>query len=80
MKATHSDDATGYTLSEVLLVLGVIATVAALAQPALRSSLGDSRLRSAAPADSHRAGQDPAARHAIGHGAAVSLPGGVQSF
>jgi Tfp pilus assembly protein FimT len=31
----------------VLLVLGVIATVAALAQPALRSSLGDSRLRSA---------------------------------
>ncbi len=38
----------GYTLSEVLLVLGIIAGVAALAQPALRSSLGDSRLRSAA--------------------------------
>src|SRR5689334_8528431 len=37
-----------YTLSEVLLVLGIVATVAALAQPALRSSLGDSRLRSAA--------------------------------
>lgn len=48
MNATPSTKRRGYTLSEVLLVLGVIATVAALAQPALRSSLGDSRLRSAA--------------------------------
>ena len=48
MNATRSTKRRGYTLSEVLLVLGVIATAAALAQPALRSSLGDSRLRSAA--------------------------------
>ncbi len=48
MKQTPSKTRRGYTLSEVLLVLGVIATVAAMAQPALRSSLGDSRLRSAA--------------------------------
>jgi prepilin-type N-terminal cleavage/methylation domain-containing protein len=38
----------GYTLSEVLVVLGLIVTAAALAQPALRATLGDSRLRSAA--------------------------------
>ena len=38
----------GFTLSEVLVVLGVIVTVAALAQPALRAALDDSRLRSAA--------------------------------
>jgi len=38
----------GYTLSEMLVVLGVLVVVAALAQPALRSALGDSRLRSAA--------------------------------
>ncbi|REK11451.1 MAG: prepilin-type N-terminal cleavage/methylation domain-containing protein [Planctomycetota bacterium] len=38
----------GYTLSEMLVVLGVLVMVAALAQPALRSALGDSRLRSAA--------------------------------
>ncbi len=37
----------GYTLSEMLVVLGVLVVVAALAQPALRSALGDSRLRSA---------------------------------
>jgi prepilin-type N-terminal cleavage/methylation domain-containing protein len=48
MKVNPATLRRGYTLSEVLLVLGVIATVAALAQPALRSSLGDSRLRSAA--------------------------------
>jgi len=48
MQATHSMKRRGYTLSEVLLVLGLLAAVAALAQPALRSSLGDSRLRSAA--------------------------------
>ncbi len=48
MYATPLTKRRGYTLSEVLLVLGVIATVAAMAQPALRSSLGDSRLRSAA--------------------------------
>ena len=38
----------GFTLSEVLVVLGVIVTVTALAQPALRATLDDSRLRSAA--------------------------------
>jgi prepilin-type N-terminal cleavage/methylation domain-containing protein len=48
MIANRTTKRRGYTLSEVLLVLGVIAGVAALAQPALRSSLGDSRLRSAA--------------------------------
>jgi Tfp pilus assembly protein FimT len=48
MIVNRSTRRSGYTLSEVLLVLGVIAGVAALAQPALRSSLGDSRLRSAA--------------------------------
>jgi prepilin-type N-terminal cleavage/methylation domain-containing protein len=48
MMANTATKRRGYTLSEVLLVLGVIAGVAALAQPALRSSLGDSRLRSAA--------------------------------
>ncbi len=48
MQVPASPKRGGYTLSEVLLVLGVIAGVAALAQPALRSSLGDSRLRSAA--------------------------------
>ena len=48
MKTVRSKVRGGYTLSEVLLVLGIIAAVAALAQPALRSSLGDSRLRSAA--------------------------------
>lgn len=48
MQAKPTTTRRGYTLSEVLLVLGVIATVAALAQPTLRSSLGDSRLRSAA--------------------------------
>ncbi len=37
----------GYTLSEMLVVLGVMVVVAALAQPALRSALHDSRLRSA---------------------------------
>jgi hypothetical protein len=35
-------------MSEVLVVLGLMVGVAALAQPALRSALGDSRLRSAA--------------------------------
>ncbi len=47
-RRAYTNPRRAYTLSEVLLVLGVIATVAALAQPALRSSLGDSRLRSAA--------------------------------
>lgn len=44
MKVTRG----GYTLSEVLVVLGVLVTLGALAQPALRTALGDSRLRSAA--------------------------------
>jgi prepilin-type N-terminal cleavage/methylation domain-containing protein len=38
----------GYTLSEVLVVLALMVTVSALAQPAVRKALGDSRLRSAA--------------------------------
>jgi prepilin-type N-terminal cleavage/methylation domain-containing protein len=38
----------GFTLSEMLVVLGILVTVTALAQPALRGALGDSRLRSAA--------------------------------
>lgn len=38
----------GYTLSEVLVVLALLVTVTALAQPAVRKALGDSRLRSAA--------------------------------
>ncbi len=38
----------GFTLSEMLVVLGILVTVTALAQPALRGALGDNRLRSAA--------------------------------
>jgi prepilin-type N-terminal cleavage/methylation domain-containing protein len=38
----------GYTLSEMLVVLSVLVTVTALSQPALREALRDSRLRSAA--------------------------------
>ena len=38
----------GFTLSGMLVVLGILVTVTALAQPALRGALGDSRLRSAA--------------------------------
>ncbi|HEV3137153.1 MAG TPA: prepilin-type N-terminal cleavage/methylation domain-containing protein [Pirellulales bacterium] len=38
----------GYTLSEMLVVLSVLVTVTALSQPALREALSDSRLRSAA--------------------------------
>ena len=37
----------GFTLSELLVVLGLLVAIMALAQPALRGSLGDSRLRSA---------------------------------
>lgn len=38
----------GFTVSEMLVVLGVLVVVTALAQPAMRGALGDSRLRSAA--------------------------------
>jgi prepilin-type N-terminal cleavage/methylation domain-containing protein len=38
----------GMTLSEMLVVLGIMVVFTALAQPALRGALGDSRLRSAA--------------------------------
>lgn len=38
----------GFTLSEMLVVLGILVVVTALAQPAMRGALGDSRLRSAA--------------------------------
>ncbi len=48
MRQSNATTRGGYTLSEVLVVLGVLVTVAALAQPALRTALGDSRLRSAA--------------------------------
>jgi len=39
---------TGFTLSEMLVVLGILVVITALAQPAMRGALGDSRLRSAA--------------------------------
>lgn len=48
MHGTRIGKRRGYTLSEMLVVLGLLVMVAALAQPALRSALGDSRLRSAA--------------------------------
>lgn len=38
----------GFTLSEMLVVLGLLVTVTALAQPVMSGALGDSRLRSAA--------------------------------
>ena len=38
----------GFTLSEMLVVLGILVGITALAQPAIRSTLCDSRLRSAA--------------------------------
>jgi type II secretion system protein H len=38
----------GFTLSEMLVVLGIMVVFTALAQPAMRGALGDSRLRSAA--------------------------------
>jgi prepilin-type N-terminal cleavage/methylation domain-containing protein len=38
----------GFTLSEMLVVLGVMVVFTALAQPAMRGALSDSRLRSAA--------------------------------
>jgi len=45
---THRTTRGGFTLSEMLVVLGILVVVTALAQPALRGALGDSRLRSAA--------------------------------
>jgi len=45
---THRITRGGFTLSEMLVVLGILVVTAALAQPALRGALGDSRLRSAA--------------------------------
>ncbi len=48
MDSTRRTTRRGYTLSEMLAVLGVLVIVAALAQPTLRSALSDSRLRSAA--------------------------------
>ena len=49
MKQTNDRIArSGYTLSEMLVVLSVMVTVTALSQPALREALSDSRLRSAA--------------------------------
>ncbi len=38
----------GFTLSELLVVLGLLVVMAAVAQPALRRTMDDSRLRSAA--------------------------------
>ena len=38
----------GFTLSEMLVVLGVLVVVTALAQPAIRATLSENRLRSAA--------------------------------
>jgi prepilin-type N-terminal cleavage/methylation domain-containing protein len=48
VNATSGRRRSGFTLSEMLVVLGILVTVTALAQPALRGALGDSRLRSAA--------------------------------
>jgi prepilin-type N-terminal cleavage/methylation domain-containing protein len=48
VNATSGRRRHGFTLSEMLVVLGILVTVTALAQPALRGALGDSRLRSAA--------------------------------
>lgn len=44
----HRTKRGGFTLSEMLVVLGILVVATALAQPALRGALGDSRLRSAA--------------------------------
>jgi prepilin-type N-terminal cleavage/methylation domain-containing protein len=46
--STNGRHRRGFTLSEMLVVLGILVTVTALAQPALRGALGDNRLRSAA--------------------------------
>lgn len=48
MRNSDRNTRRGFTLSEMLVVLGILVVITALAQPALRGALGDSRLRSAA--------------------------------
>lgn len=48
MRSTPSAPRRGFTLSEMLVVLGILVVITAVAQPAIRATLSDNRLRSAA--------------------------------
>lgn len=48
MRSNPSAVRHGFTLSEMLVVLGILVVITAVAQPAIRATLSDNRLRSAA--------------------------------
>jgi prepilin-type N-terminal cleavage/methylation domain-containing protein len=48
MRSNSSAPRRGFTLSEMLVVLGILVVITAVAQPAIRATLSDNRLRSAA--------------------------------
>lgn len=48
MSSNPSAPRHGFTLSEMLVVLGILVVITAVAQPAIRATLSDNRLRSAA--------------------------------
>jgi prepilin-type N-terminal cleavage/methylation domain-containing protein len=47
MNSTPIRQRRGFTLSEMLVVLGILVVITAVAQPAIRATLSDNRLRSA---------------------------------